>query len=133
MRNIAVLALLVGLTACKKQAAPEGPVNKASDVTIVSSSFSGIDKAAAEPVINRTTTPLQACYKAGLAQNAAMGGVVNVEVKVNPTNDTYLINILDGSKAPKIHDCIRKVYEDARVPGASSTGGTATVKIKFGK
>jgi hypothetical protein len=132
MRKLAVLAVLVGLTACKKKG-PEGPVNKASDITIVSSSYAGVDKATAEPVINRTTTPLQACYKKGLVQNGEMGGVVNVQIKVNPKNDTYLVNILDGSKAPKIHDCVRKVYENAKVPGTGSSGGTVDVKIKFGK
>lgn len=132
MRKLAVLAVLVGLTACKKKA-PEGPVNKASDVSIVSSDYAGVDKDTAGPVIARTTTPLQACYKKGLAQNSAMGGVVNVQIKVNPMDDTYLVNILDDSKAPKIHDCVRKVYEDSKVPGAGTSGGTVDVKIKFGK
>ena len=132
MRKLTVLAMLIGLTACKKKG-PEGPVNKASDVSIVSSTYTGVDKATAEPVINRTTTPLQACYKKGLMQNAEMGGVVNVQVKVNPKDDTYLVSILDDSKAPKIHDCIRKVYEDSKVPGAGTSGGTVDVKVKFGK
>jgi hypothetical protein len=132
MRKLAVLAALVGLTACKKKG-PEGPVNKASDVSIVSANYTGVDKAAAEPVINRSTTGLQACYKKGLAQNPEMGGVVNVQVKVNPKDDTYIVNILDGSKAPKIHDCIKKVYQDSKVPGAGASGGTVDLKVKFGK
>lgn len=132
MRKLAVLALLTGLTACKKKG-PEGPVNKATDVTVVSSTYAGVDKATAEPVINRTATPLQACYKKGLAQNPEMGGVVNVVVKVNKNNETHVVDIAEGSKAPKIHDCIRKVYQDAKVPGAGDAGGTVNVKLKFGK
>lgn len=132
MRKLTVLAMLVALTACKKKG-PEGPVNKATDVTIVSSNYTGVDKAAAEPVVNRTNAPLQACYKKGLAQNDQMSGIVDVQVKVNPKDDTYLVNIVDGSKAPKLHDCVRKVYEDAKIPGAGASGGTVDVKIKFGK
>lgn len=134
MRATVFLALGLALTGCKKKA-PEAPAatNKASDVTIVNAAYSGIDKDTASPVINRSTDGLQACYKDGLAQNASMGGVVSVQVKVNPEADTYIVEILDGSKAPKIHDCVKKVYQDMKVPGASSSGGTVDIKIKFGK
>lgn len=135
MRTTLVLALTLALTGCKKKA-PEtapAPTNKASDVSIVKAEYSGVDKDTASPVVNRSTTGLQACYKDGLAQNPAMAGEVMVQVRVNPAADTYIVEIADGSKAPKIHDCIQKIYQDMKVPGVGSNGGTVDLTIKFGK
>ena len=133
MRTTLVLALTLALTGCKKKA-PEtapAPTNKASDVSIVKAEYSGVDKDTVpgrQPEHHRPPGLLQ-----GRPRAEPSHGWEVVQVRVNPAADTYIVEIADGSKAPKIHDCIQKIYQDMKVPGVGSNGGTVDLTIKFGK
>jgi hypothetical protein len=131
MRNLTVLALLAGLAACGKKA-PESN-NKAGDISVSGFTFSGIAKAQAQPVLSRSNMLLKPCYKAGLAANENMEGVINLTLKVSKDGETYGVEIAEGSKAPKIHKCVTEVYRAMKVPGAGSEGGSVSMAITLGK